>query len=77
MKMSDEKKVQFLKSGLSVEIEGNLYKANFHKIDADICSCNLCNVDSNCTDKVNEICNMLGNSCFYDPYLELVECLDR
>lgn len=70
--MSREKKAQLLKSGLRVEIEGNMYRANFRKTDAGNCSCSLCNVDSNCTGEVCDVCNLLGTSCFDDPYLELV-----
>lgn len=72
MKMSKEKKAQLLKSGLRVEINGNMYRANFRKTDAGGCSCFLCNVDSNCIGEVCEVCNLLGTSCSNDPYLELV-----
>lgn len=72
-KISNEKKAQLLKSGLTVEIDGNPYKAVLHRDDdLEIC-CHLCNVDSNCTENVFEICSLLGSSCRKDPYLMLVQ----
>ena len=71
-KISNEKKAQLLKSGLTVEIDLNCYKAVLHREDNEECSCTLCNVDSNCTDNVCEVCNLLGSSCYKDPYLMLV-----
>lgn len=71
-KISNEKKAQLLKSGLTVEIDGNPYKAVLHRDDNQEICCNICNVDSNCKGNVCDVCNLLGESCLTDPYLMLV-----